>query len=284
METHVFQTKDGLMMEYSIRGAGRPILVFHGGHSNCREEFGYDELLRSGYSLLTPSRAGYGQTSAGIGKNLGTACQAYSELLDHLGMDKIDVIAVSAGGASGIYWASHYPERVRSLTLQSAVSGQWHTPQDKTYKVAQLLFGASMEKYTWAAVRFMSNHFPRVMFEQMAPSFSTLPYSDVLARTRDDDIQAFCKMNNRQRSGHGFLLDLPQINSITESDLKNIRCPTLIQHSPNDGAVPIEHARRANRHIAGSKLQLLDTWGHLIWLGKGSEALHPELLEFLAQA
>jgi pimeloyl-ACP methyl ester carboxylesterase len=283
VETHVFQTKDGLMIEYSIRGAGRPVLVFHGGHSNCREEFGYDELLGSSYSLLTPSRAGYGQTSAEIGENLGTACQAYAELLDHLGMDTIDVIAVSAGGATGIYWASHYPERVRSLTLQSAVSGRWHSPQDKTYKISQLLFGASMEKYTWGAVKFMSNRFPRFMFKQMISSFSTLPSSEVLARTRENDILAFCKMNSRQRSGHGFLLDLPQINSITDSDLENIRCPALIQHSLNDAAVPVEHARRAHQHIVGSRLQLLDTWGHLIWLGEGSEALHPELLAFLAQ-
>jgi pimeloyl-ACP methyl ester carboxylesterase len=271
------------MIEYSIRGAGRPILVFHGGHSNCQEEFGYRELLLNGYAILTPSRAGYGQTSIETGQSLGTACQAYSELLDHLGIEKADIIAISAGGASGIYFAAHYPERVRSLTLQSAVSGQWHTPQDKTYKAAQILFGPSFEKYTWAAVRFMSNQFPRFMFKQMAPSFSLLPYSEVLARTSEEDIQEFRKMNNRQRSGHGFLLDLSQINSITESDLMNIRCPALIQHSQNDQAVPVEHARRAQRHISGSRLCLLDTWGHLIWLGKGSEALYPELLEFLSQ-
>lgn len=36
---------DGLTIEYSRVGEGRPILVMHGGHSNCREEFGYREAL-----------------------------------------------------------------------------------------------------------------------------------------------------------------------------------------------------------------------------------------------
>lgn len=282
METHLFQTKDRLDVEYSIRGKGRHVLVFHGGHSNCQEEFGYHELLLNGYSILTPSRAGYGQTSAELGQSLGTACQAYSELLDHLGIEKADIIAISAGGASGIYFAAHYPERVRSLTLQSAVSGQWHTPQDKTYKIARVLFGPPIEAYTWALVRYMSNRFPRFIFKHMAPSFSLLPYSEVLARTNEDDITEFRRMNNRQRSGHGFLLDLSQIGSITETNLQNVLCPTLIQHSKFDKAVPVEHAQRAQRNIPGSRLCLLDTWGHLIWLGKGSEALYPELLEFLS--
>lgn len=282
METREFQTKNGYRIEYSIRGKGQPLLVFHGGHSNCREELGCRELLLNGYSILIPSRAGYGQTSAELGRSLETACQAYLELLDHLGIEKADIIAISAGGASGIYFASHYPERVRSLVLQSAVSGEWLTAQEKTYRIAQILFHPSSEKYTWALVRFMSNQFPRFMLKHMASSFSLLPYSEVSAYMEEDDMKEFQRMNSRQRSGRGFLLDLSQTGSITKGDLQNIRCPTLILHSKNDNAVHVEHAYRAHRHISGSRLCLLDTWGHLIWLGKGSKALYSELLEFLS--
>jgi hypothetical protein len=37
--------EDDTAIEYSIVGTGVPILMFHGGHSNCKEEFGYNELL-----------------------------------------------------------------------------------------------------------------------------------------------------------------------------------------------------------------------------------------------
>ena len=47
-----------------------PVLVMHGGHSSCKETFGYAELLDHGYTVITPSRAGYGRTSADLGVNL----------------------------------------------------------------------------------------------------------------------------------------------------------------------------------------------------------------------
>ncbi|TWL43763.1 hypothetical protein CHCC15543_1441 [Bacillus licheniformis] len=59
---------DGLTIEYSRVGEGKPILVMHGGHSNCREEF------ESRFSIITPSRAGYGRTSKEIGDSLELAC------------------------------------------------------------------------------------------------------------------------------------------------------------------------------------------------------------------
>jgi pimeloyl-ACP methyl ester carboxylesterase len=52
-------------------------------------------------------------------------------------------------------------------------------------------------------------------------------------------------------------------------------------HSKNDASVPVEHAYYAHRHIPNAKLSLLDSWGHLIWIGKGSEEMHHQLLEFL---
>ena len=198
---------NGLKIEYSIIGRGTPILVFHGGHSNCKEEFGYDELLEQGYSLITPSRAGYSNTDPLLGNDFQTACHAYLTLLNKLNIESVHVIAISAGGPSGIFFASHYPERVRSLTLQSAVSKQWLSPKDMEYKAAQILFRPSIEKYTWRMISHLSNRFPKFMFKQMASSFSKLPYTEVAPQINIVDIDMFRKMNNRQRSGHGFMID-----------------------------------------------------------------------------
>lgn len=66
-----------IAIEYSIAGEGTPVLVMHGGHSSCNEEFGYED---------------------------------------------------------GSYFAKRYPERVKSLTLQSALSKEWLTPKDMEYR------------------------------------------------------------------------------------------------------------------------------------------------------
>jgi pimeloyl-ACP methyl ester carboxylesterase len=273
---------EGKTLEYSIIGEGIPILILHGGHSNCWEELGYEALVRQGYAVITPSRPGYGNTDKEIGTSLAKACEAYVCLLNHLKMEKVHVIAVSAGGPSGIYFAAHCSERVKSFTLQSAVTKEWLTPKDKEYRVARVLFRPGLEKITWKLVASMNNRFPRFIFHKMAPSFSKLAYEEVLAAMNEEDIEEMRKMNNRMRSGHGFFIDLAQTGSVSPEDLRAISCPTLILHSKHDGSVPVEHAYHAHQHIPHSVLCLLDTWGHLIWLGKGSEETDKRLLPFLA--
>ncbi len=89
---------DGEVIEFSVIGQGEPILIMHGGHSSCYEEFGYATLVKNGFSIITPSRAGYGRTSKSIGESLSKACQHYAKVLDYLQFKKVHVIAVSAGG------------------------------------------------------------------------------------------------------------------------------------------------------------------------------------------
>lgn len=273
---------DGQTIEYSITGKkGEPVLVMHGGHSNCYEEFGYHSLIEDGFMMITPSRAGYGSTSKGIGESLSQACYYYDELLNHLGIEKVHVLSVSAGGPSGLYFTSHYPERVKTLTLQSAVTKEWHTPKDKIYKVAKVVFRPSVEKMTWKLTSTMSNLFPKFIFKQMLPSFSKLSYKQIKKKIMDEDIEEIRKMNNRQRSGYGFLIDLLQTKEILSKDLNAISSPTLIMHSKHDGAVSLEHAHYAHQQIPDSELCILESWGHLIWLGDRAEDVNKKLIDFL---
>src|SRR5690625_1260159 len=272
---------DGLTLEYSIIGEGKPILVLHGGHSNCHEAFGYEALLENGFSLITPSRAGYGGTSKEIGESLSTACAYYMKLLEYLHVKQVHLVAISAGGPSGIYFASTYPEMVCSLTLQSAVTKEWLTPKDKEYKAARILFRPRIEKYTWKLISVMNNLFPRFIFKQMLPSFSKLTFKEAKEMLMQEDVEAIRKMNNRQQSGDGFLMDLVQINEVSTADLQAVSCPTLIMHSKHDGSVPLEHPYFAHENIPSSELCLLNTWGHLIWLGKSSKETDERLVTFL---
>ncbi|MEW9700496.1 alpha/beta hydrolase [Paenibacillus sp. SI8] len=75
-----------------------------------------------------------------------------------------------------------------------------------------------------------------------------------------------------------------QTSQDLHAELSAIECPALIQRSSNDAAVPAAHAHYAHQHIPNAKLAMLDAWGHLIWLGKGSTALHHQLLGFLKQS
>ncbi|ETT32948.1 alpha/beta hydrolase [Paenibacillus sp. FSL P4-0338] len=276
-----FKLETGADIEYTVVGRGEPVFILHGGHSNCQEDFGYKILLENGYSIITPSRPGYGRTSNELGSSLDAACKAYEQLLDHLNLTKVHIIAVSAGGPSGLTFAARYPHRVHSLTLQSAVSKAWHSHEDTTYKAAKRLFHPRTEKYTWKLLSVFSRSFPNFILKQMVPSFSSLPVSQVMQQFTQEDVKQFAAMNQRQRSGHGFMLDLEQLAWFEPSGLPAILCPTLIIHSKYDQAVLPAHAYAAFELIPQAELCLFESWGHLIWLGKDADTMNRKLIDFL---
>ena len=51
--------------------------------------------------------------------------------------------------------------------------------------------------------------------------------------------------------------------------------------SKYDSSVPLEHAYFAQENIPSSELCLIDSWGHLIWLGKSSNETNYNLINFL---
>jgi Predicted hydrolases or acyltransferases (alpha/beta hydrolase superfamily) len=280
-EINTFQIGE-TTIEYSIIGKGQQhILLFHGGHSNCCEEFGYETLLSSGYSIITPSRAGYGKTSSIL--DLKQACSLYKALLDHLQVEKVHVIAVSAGGPTGICFVSMYPECVYSITFQCAVTKPWLTPNDKEFKVGQRIFKPSVEKWTWKMIAAMSNLFPNLTFKMMYTSFSTLPFTEVRKRLDGNHAEDLRKMNNRQRSYSGFLIDLEQTQKDYSTELAAITAPTLIMHSQNDGSVPLSHPEYVKKLIPNAEMLLLDSWGHLIWIGKHASEYDEGLISFLSR-
>lgn len=272
---------DGHLLEYSVVGTGTPILLFHGGHSNCREELGYERLVKSGFSIITPSRPGYGATSKELGETFELASRCYAKMLDQLDIKKVHIIAVSAGGPSGISFASMYPDRTNSLILQSAVTKEWLSKKSLNYKVAKFAFHPLTEKWTWKLVARLSNRNVQFMFKQFVPSFSKLPAEEVMKQMKDSDLEAFQRMNNRYRSGKGFLLDLEHTSKQFHHLLTAIQSPTLILHSLNDQAVSLEHAHHAKKSIPTSTLCLLDNWGHLLWIGKDAGDIHNQVEAFI---
>jgi pimeloyl-ACP methyl ester carboxylesterase len=269
-----------LSLEYSVIGEGPYIMLFHGGHSNCHEEFGYQTLVAAGYSIITPSRSGYSNTSSV--PDLRQALGMYVALLDHLQAEKVHVIAVSAGGPTGICFAAMYPGRIASLTFQCAVTKPWLTPNDKAYKIGRRIFKPSIEKKTWKMLATMNNLLPHLAFRLMLSSFSKLSFSQVRERLGDRYDEDFRRMNNRQRSYSGFLIDLEETQKDYTTELIKITAPTLIMQSKNDSAVSLSHAEYVKSHMPDAELFVLDSWGHLIWIGKHAHEYDQKLLSFLS--
>lgn len=216
MNRHQIVRTDRGSIEYTRSGEGGVCFLLHGGYSNCFEVFGTEEIRRAGMSALVPSRPGYGETPAQTGKNAGETAEALVSLLDTLSVDKASIIAVSAGGPTGLHLAAKYPERVDKLVLESAVSRRWLQPDDALYRTAKKMFNPVSQGIVWRMLRNLWRLSPNTVLKQMIPSFSTLPTDQILKLLSAEDRAAFGAMLKRQGSGYGFMLVAPPTFSATE--------------------------------------------------------------------
>ena len=104
-------------MTYVDAGEGKVILSVHGIFGGYDQAYDSVKNRISENRILAPSRFGYlGSDVKGNGTPKEQAT-AFNELLDHLDIDQVFVLATSAGGTPAIRFALDYPERVKGLIL-----------------------------------------------------------------------------------------------------------------------------------------------------------------------
>ena len=277
MKIEIIDTDKG-QIEYSIVGKGTPVLFLHGGHSNCQEILFQKGFDTNKYQLITPSRPGYGNTPLEDKITPKKSADLIVALLDYLGIDKVVLYAISAGGLTSIELAARYPERVERLILASAVSKKWLDKNGKVYKTAKKLFNPKTERIVWGMIRFFSGIFPKMIANNFYPQFSkNKPHT-----LEKSDIKRLLSTFKHFNSKSGFMSDIE--HDVETGLISEIKCKTWIIHSRNDNSVPFEHAEHANNMIKESKLIGLDNeWGHLFWIGKDSSETIKKIMEFIEQ-
>jgi pimeloyl-ACP methyl ester carboxylesterase len=115
-----FDTEYG-KMSYVDEDFGEAIIVSHGIFG------GYDQGYQSLYSIfgenyrkIAVSRFGYPGSALPNEPTPENQAKIFLKLIDELKINKVFIIATSAGGSPGIKFALNYPDRVRGLILLSS--------------------------------------------------------------------------------------------------------------------------------------------------------------------
>ena len=120
--TPAYADVNGLHMYYETHGAGRPLVLLHGGLGSG-EMFGpvVPLLAAGGYLVILPDLQGHGRT-ADIDRPLDIRLMAddIAALVQHLGFDRVDVMGYSLGAGVALFTAVQYPELVRKVIVTSA--------------------------------------------------------------------------------------------------------------------------------------------------------------------
>src|SRR4051795_2366330 len=119
--TGAYADVNGLHLYYETIGTGRPLVLLHGGLGSG-EMFGSNTAaLATGHQVILPDLQGHGRT-ADIDRPIDVRLMAddIGALIDHLGLDRPDVVGYSLGGGVAFWTAVKYPDLVNKLVMVSA--------------------------------------------------------------------------------------------------------------------------------------------------------------------
>jgi pimeloyl-ACP methyl ester carboxylesterase len=265
-ESRVVQTRHG-RVEFTSWGSGPPMLVVHGAGG------GYDQgrsiaqaLGGEGLRWVAPSRFGYLRTPLPADASTAAQADAFADLLDHLGIDRVAILAMSGGVPPSLQFALRYPARTSALVL---VSSAPYTP---------LTAGAQQLPVPgWMYRALFATDFPywvvaKVARGRLETIFDVKPGSrSGLAREEKrfvaDMVDAFQPVTRRT---DGLRNEGAAINPATRYALESIATPTLVIHARDDGINPFAIGAYTARRIPGAEFVPLTTGGHLV-LGHHAE-------------
>lgn len=244
-------THDGFDTHYLESGTGRPVLLIHGSGPGVSGRANWQGLMRSPVRdrnrLVAPDVLGFGDTRAAAGTALSHDNRVRHLLgfLDAAGLDTVDVVGNSMGGALALALASRHPERVRRMVLMGSVGISFpitpgldrvwgYTPSPDNMREIMRLFAYDQGLITEELItlRYGASAVPDVQQR----------YAEAFAAPRQRHLDAM---------------------ALSEDELAQIRTPTLLVHGRDDRIIPLEATSlRLLKLLPAADLVIFSKCGH----------------------
>lgn len=223
---------NGLKMYYEIYGAGKPLVLIHGGGSTIQSNFEkVIPLLAKNRQIIGVELQAHGRTND---RNKDSSFEQDADdvvtLLKNLNISKADFLGFSNGGTTALQIAIRHPDYVNKIIAASALSKRNGVPSQ---------FWDFMKQAT------LEN-----MPEQLKKA-----YLEVAA-----DPTGLQIMHDRDAKRMVDFKDIP------DEQIASIKAPTLIIIGDKDLIIP-EHAIEMQRLIANSELAIIPG-GHGDYIGE----------------
>ena len=236
-----------------------PVLFFNGIGANIEAVAPLAEALDDrGFVIFDMPGVG-GSPEPTVPYNPFTMGWTTAKLLDQLGLDQVDVMGVSWGGAMAQHFALQHGRRVRRLILCATTAGMLMVPGSP----AALSKMADPRRYVDAA--FMEKH------------FATL-YGDALGKTAGKNSH-IGRLKPPSRRGYLYQL-IAMLGWTSAPALPFLKKPTLIMMGDEDAIVPLVNGRFLHALIPGSELEVFEGGGHLFLLSHREQSV-ASIREFL---
>ncbi|WP_433519393.1 alpha/beta fold hydrolase [Nonomuraea sp. CA-143628] len=251
-------------VEYRLEGDGpRTVVVFHGGHARASLPLGEEVFTEAGFTVLAPSRPGYGRTPLSTGTTAAGFADVTAELCRTLGVERVAaVVGVSAGGRTALAMAARHPELVERVVLESAVAFlPW--PHWLVRLGGRVAFHARLEAGTWAIMRSLLRVAPSLALRLLVRDLSVLPAGRFLGNLSTAERATLTGLFTLMRSGSGFVADMLPVPDCAAQ----VGQPALVIASRQDRSVPFAHAESLAAAMPHAELVESRADSHMIWFG-----------------
>ena len=267
-------TVAGHRVHYRKCGSGPPMLLIHG-------LLGYGFSWRFNMQQLAESATVYAPDLLGMGhsdrvSNLDASLTATADrlfaFLDSAGVDQVDVLGTSHGGAVAMWMAAARPDRVRRLILVAPVN-----PYCSNVEPLVRFWQSPLGKWFGARVPFLPRAVQEICLARMYGDASRVAdgtldgYVEPLKvpGTTDHVLNVLARWHEDLAALRQKLRELPAI-------------PTLLIWGGHDRAVGLKSCAMLRKHMPFSRLVVLDGAGHLPYEEQPQE-FNSAVMEFLAK-
>jgi pimeloyl-ACP methyl ester carboxylesterase len=261
-------------IEYATVGEGPPVLVAHGIGG------GYDQGLLvtrltsdRPFKIISLSRFGYLRTPLRHHTTPEQQADAYAAFLDTLGIDRVAIVGISAGGTSAVHFALRHPDRCWALVSIAGVTQRLVPQLSRSARAFVSLVNRDLGLWTLTTLAEDKLYAVYNVTPALRRSLSDHPEKLEVLRS----ILFSFPMDHRRA---GFNNDMANFPLIPRLPVERISAPTLAVHGTNDTVVPFSHSRFLADHIPGARLLSIEGAGHLAIVTHADVAL-PAIMDFL---
>lgn len=282
--TQYLSRADGLQMAYRVLGSGPPVVCVPGGpgaDADYLEDLGG---LSRHFQLIIPDMRGTGESAPARtpgGYGFATLAEDLDALRDHLGIERMSLLAHSAGCTTALYWASGGPERVVSLVLV-APSGFMLDLQDGVEiedDTGEILERRRTEPWFEAvedARLELRQSPPRDRFRELIEALAPASYRKFGKREAE---HARSMLPRNWETIPNFWLSEIDIESFF-SGISRVEAPVLVVTGDLDAATGIVAGKAWAEQFANARHVTIDECAHIPWVDQ-PEAFSELVAQFL---
>lgn len=248
-------------IEYIAWGEGTPVLVVHGaGGGFDQGRLLADAIGGDGVRWIAVSRFGYLGSPLPQTPSTAAQAEAFADLLDTLGVERVTILAMSGGVPPSLKFAEMFPERVDTMMLLSSAPFTPFSPDVEDRPAPNWAYAALLgnDVIYWTLTK-VARRSLEVAFDARA-DLRDLQTDEEAAFVRDL-VDGFLPASQRLA---GVGNEGAAVDAAARYNLEVIRAEVLVAHARDDRLNPFEIGATIAARIPESEFVAFDRGGHLL--------------------